>query len=125
VPGQESASLNSYRRAIELVRQQLKVVNADNPDDLYLLGDYLVNAGDLAGAREAIQRSLSLAEDSPSAHYFAAILELNSGDEEKALAELEKACDLGYSYKLLTADPVFDALRPQAAFTALLDNYNN
>jgi TolB-like protein/DNA-binding winged helix-turn-helix (wHTH) protein/Tfp pilus assembly protein PilF len=125
VPGQESASLDAYRRAIELVRQQLEVVNADSPDDLYLLGDYLVNTGDLAGARKAIERSLSLTEDSASAHYFAAILELNSGNEQKALAELEKACDLGYSYKLLAADPEFDTLRPQAAFTALLDNYKN
>jgi TolB-like protein/DNA-binding winged helix-turn-helix (wHTH) protein/Tfp pilus assembly protein PilF len=125
LPGQESASLNSYRRAIELVRQQLDVVDADNPDDLYLLGNYLVNTGDLAGAREAIDRSLSLDEGNPSAHYFAAILELNSGNEQEALARLENACNLGYSYKLLAADPEFDALRPQAAFTALLDNYNN
>lgn len=125
LPGQETASLDSYRRAIELVRQQLTMVNPDNADDLYLLGAYLMNTGDLAGAREAIERSLSIAGDSPSAHYFAAILELNSGNKQKALVELEKACNLGYSYKLLAADPEFDALRPQEAFTALLDNYNN
>lgn len=125
VPGQESASLDSYRRAIELARQQLAVVDADNPDDLYLLGNYLLNTGDLDGAREAIDRSLSLDENNASAHYFAAILELHSGNEEKALARLETACRLGYSNKLLAADPEFDALKPQAAFTALLDNYNN
>jgi TolB-like protein/DNA-binding winged helix-turn-helix (wHTH) protein/Tfp pilus assembly protein PilF len=125
LPGQESTSLDSYGRAIELARQQLAVVDADNPDDLYLLGNYLLNTGDLAGAREAIERSLSLDENNPSAHYFAAILELNSGNEQEALAELEKACNLGYSYRLLAADPEFDVLRPQAAFTALLDNYNN
>ncbi len=124
IPGQEAASQQSYRHAIELVEKQL-AINPDEPEDLYHLSAYRVNTGDLAGARDAMERSLSLAPENPSAHYFAAILEMNSGNDEVAMAELEKATSLGYSYKLLQADPEFETLQAHAEFTALLDKYKN
>lgn len=124
VPGQNAASRESYRRAIQLVEEQL-AVNPDQAEDLYYLSAYLVNTGDLGGARQAIERSLSLAPEDPDAHYLAAIVEMNSGHDELAMAELEKATSLGYSVKLLQSDPEFETLQAHAEFTALLDKHKN
>jgi TolB-like protein/DNA-binding winged helix-turn-helix (wHTH) protein/Flp pilus assembly protein TadD len=118
VEGFEAASIDSYTRAIELVREQL-AVNPDEPDDLALLGVYLANTQDLAGSSVAIEQSLSLAPTNPSTHYFKAILEMNAGNHEKALAELEIAANFGYSLKLLAADPELERLRGYAGFATL------
>jgi TolB-like protein/DNA-binding winged helix-turn-helix (wHTH) protein/Flp pilus assembly protein TadD len=123
-PGQEAASGAAYQRAIELVQGQL-AVNPDEPEDLYHLSAYLTNTGDHEAARAAMERSLFLVPESPSAHYFAAILEMNSGNTEKALSELEKASELGYSLKNLAVDPEFEELRTYSEFAALLENNNN
>jgi serine/threonine-protein kinase len=121
VPDGEVRSEIAYQRAIETVEQQLSV-NPDDPEDLALLGVYLANTGKLDSARDAIDQSLSLAPGNPSTHYFLAILELNAGNDEKTVESLAKAVQLGYSLKLLDADPEFAALKNRSAeFRALLD----
>lgn len=124
VDGYEDISRDSYDRAIELANEQL-AVNPDEPEDLYYLSVYRTNTGDLAGAQVAIERALFLAPESPSAHYFAAILQLKSGNDEKAVSELAKAARLGYSYMLLEADPEFAALQENSVFRAMLSKKNN
>lgn len=114
----ENTAQATYKRAIELVQEQL-AINPDDADDLAYLAVYQTNSGDHAAARIAIDHSLELAPDNPNAHYFHAILEMNSGNDEKALSELAKATNLGYSLKLLEADPEFAKLRKNPEFRSL------
>ena len=122
-PGQMDASLASYGRAIELVEEQL-AINPDDAEDLSSLASYLANTGDLQGSRRAAERALSLAPESPNTHYFTAILEMHSGNEERALMSLAKATELGYSSRLVSEDPEFAELRQRPTFIELLENNN-
>jgi TolB-like protein/Tfp pilus assembly protein PilF len=124
IEGKEGTAQANYAKAIELVEARL-AVNPDQPEDLAYLAVYRTNTGDNAASREVINRSLQLAPDSPTAHYFSAILEMNSGNIEKALSELEKAAGLGYSLRLLAEDPEFARLRQYPDFRAMLDKQNN
>ena len=119
------AEIDGARKA-ERVRAAVTLDrNPVEPENLAYLAVYRTNSGDHAAARIAIEHSLALAPESPSTHYFAAILEMNSGNDEKALSELAKAARLGYSYKLLGADPEFAELRENAGFRAMLAEHED
>jgi serine/threonine-protein kinase len=119
VPEADDEAAPYYAEAIRLVEKQL-VINPDQPEDLAYLAVYRTNSGDHDVARQAINRSLQLAPESPTAHYFNAILEINTGNDEKALRELAKSVELGYSLKLLEADPEFARLRGNPEFRTML-----
>ncbi len=117
--GRVEDSQQSYRRAIELVRGQLDV-DPDDAENLGLLADYLANVDELQAARSAIQRALQISPQNASAHYFAAVIERRDGNDARALAALREALRLGYSARMLAADPQFDALWNNGGFDAVM-----
>ncbi len=119
VPGLADESQDSYQVATELVNERL-AINPDNAEDLAYVSSYLTNTGQLAAAREAIDRALIISPESPRTHYFAALVELSTGDLEQALLEARKAVWNGYSRRLLSADPQFVDLRKNPDFKALI-----
>ena len=121
VPGQDAASQESYHEAIKLVTSQL-VINPDEPEDLAYSSIYLTNIGELNAARIAMNRALDLAPENPNMHYAAAILELNSGDRDAAMNELQHALRSGYSLRLLINDPEFVSIRNQDNYQALISS---
>lgn len=123
VPGQVSEAPTSYKKALELAESQL-VVDPDQSDNLYLLSLYRLRTGDLIGSREAIDRSLQLTPESSNSHYFAALIELQVGNREKSLVQLEKAAIFGYSLRLMAADPDLEMLHDDERFIQLVNGNN-
>lgn len=117
-PDLEAVAPVSYRKAIQLVEAQL-AVNPNDQENLYFLSVYLLRTGDIDGAEEAIELSIKLGPESPSPHYFSALIELQAGNPEKAMNQLEKAAELGYSLRLIKADPDLRSLRNEERFRAL------
>jgi cytochrome c-type biogenesis protein CcmH/NrfG len=119
LPGQDMESQATYQKAIELVTDRL-AINPEDAEDLSYLSTYLVNTEKLSAARDAINSALLLAPESPNTHYFAALLEIRSGNRKQAVGEVKKAIWNGYSRRLLGADPQFEELRKDADFKALI-----
>jgi len=124
VPGQDGESRAAYQKAIKLVTDRL-AINPEDAEDLSYLSTYLANTEKLSAAREAIDGALLLAPESPNTHYFAALLEIRSGDHKQAVTEVKKAIWNGYSKRLLGADPQFAELRKDAVFKALISENAN
>ena len=120
VPRVEDNAQATYEKAIKLVRAQL-AVNPDEPEDLRFLSLYLVRTGDMIEARRSIDRSLELAPESPDGHYFAALLEIEAGNVQKSLDQLEKAANLGYSLRMMEKDPDLQKLYKEERFRTLIE----
>ena len=101
------------------MRGQLDI-DPDDAENLGLLADYLANVGELAAARSAIDRALQMSPGNASAHYFAAVIERRGGNDAGALAALREALRLGYSARMLAADPQFDTLWDDGGFDAFV-----
>src|SRR5262249_7725054 len=99
--GKRPLAREAYRRAIELVREDLQL----NPKDVGLrsaLAAYLAKSGDSRGALEELAQ-LEL-PDSDSLFKAAMVYEL-AGERDKALATLERAVRAGYSMHEVTNEP--------------------
>ena len=53
-------------------------------------------------------------------HYNAALVHVRLGEPEPALADLERAVELGYPRQLLPGDAGLKSLRPHPRFAALI-----
>ncbi|HUO81734.1 MAG TPA: tetratricopeptide repeat protein, partial [Gammaproteobacteria bacterium] len=103
-PGQEQAALESYRTAIGLAEQSLKI-NAADAETMSTLAYYYANVGSPERARDLISQALKLAPDSVFVHYDTALVHARAGDVEPALRAVERAVELGYPAALLPVDP--------------------
>ncbi|MGW8368312.1 MAG: tetratricopeptide repeat protein [Gammaproteobacteria bacterium] len=113
--GQEEDAQSLYRRAIELIEEQLVV----NPNDIRLnrfLAVYNVGIGDIQKAQVAIEHALKLQPESSGVHFDAAKVALAGGRTDKAIEFLTQAKVLGYSINIIRSDPYFEALHNDAQF---------
>jgi serine/threonine-protein kinase len=117
--GRRSDARAAYRAAVELAEGELKV-NPTNADTLSSLGVYLAKAGDLEGARERIERAITLAPQDVRVWYRAAVVHALAGRTAAALAALKKAIDGGYSQSVMAAEEDFESLRRLSEFRSLL-----
>lgn len=93
-----------------------------------LLGFARLRSGDPEGAERLFERSLGFLEswvaagaDTPRWPYEIAAILAARGEVAAALDQLETACELGFRWPwMLERDPVFDALREEPRFGALL-----
>ncbi|MBT8136298.1 MAG: tetratricopeptide repeat protein [Gammaproteobacteria bacterium] len=102
-PGEEPNARGAYERAIALAENEIDI----DPNNWYSQGRvamYYAYTGAHDKAREAIDRALSLTDDA-SAHYFAARVWLELGDDPAAAAAIKKVIDGGWPEILLLADP--------------------
>jgi len=119
VAGRADEARASYEKAIALVEIQLEV-NPNESEDWYFLSVYRLRTGDVGRSRQAVTRSLELTPKSPNTLYFSALLELDTGNREKSIDQLEKAAEFGYSLMLLGADPDLESLHDEDRFRALI-----
>jgi tetratricopeptide (TPR) repeat protein len=84
--------------------------------------DRLAAAGDVAAARDRLDRARALAPGEPTIPYRAAVLAATGGDRDGALAALARAIALDPSlYRMLArTDPALAALRGDPSFEALV-----
>ena len=114
------AAKDDYRHAMALARRSLEV----NPKDAVSwmqLAYYSVRAGDNAHVSDYVSRALALGDMEQYVHYYAALVALERGDANGAVAALGRAVELGYPAQLIRAAPDFASLKSDARFRKLAD----
>jgi TolB-like protein/Flp pilus assembly protein TadD/DNA-binding winged helix-turn-helix (wHTH) protein len=115
-----AAAKDDYRRAMALAQRALEV----NPKDAVSwmqLAYYSERAGDSAHVSDYVSRALALGAADQYVHYYGALVALERGDANGAVAALGRAVELGYPTQLIRAAPDFTSLRSDARFRKLAD----
>ncbi len=116
--GNQSSAIDSYKKAISMAEQRLKV----NPRDTDVLSDlarYWAMLGDRSKALDYLDRSLIGKNDKEL--LFAAALVYNQLRETgPALEWLSKALAAGYSRSVVSGTPDFDNLHDNPRYQALM-----
>ena len=118
---QPDESVAAYQKAAELAAEHL-AVSPNASDTLYRYAWAVAGAGDIDEAQMLIQRSLSLAPESPYGLYYDGLIKNSRGDSADAVDALRLAVKNGYPATLLAADPLLTNLRSESEFSALADN---
>ena len=114
IPERRGEAVPAYARAAQLAEKALKI----NPSDSTTwaqLAYYWGRAGDPVRSRRAQVRMEALGQDKMYSHYYTALLEADRDDHAAAIAATGRAQQLGYSRKLLEADPGLQGLMSRAA----------
>lgn len=119
VAGLQTSSAEAYGKAIEFAQERLQV-NPRDWETLGLLALYESHAGQTEHALITLGKGLALAPEEPDMHYFAALTYVELGNLDAAYEELQRALELGFSSRLVRADPDIAPLLDQARFQALL-----
>ncbi len=110
-----------HGQALEALRT-LQSQWGDNPTVLGLLGYAYAVSGREAEARTVLRRMETRAEQQPGTAFHRAVIQLGLGQQTRAIESLEKAVEERSSGLVvyLGVDPLFDPLRSQPRFRALL-----
>jgi len=118
VAGNKEEARAAFKTAGEYAMQALDV----NPNDPFTSMDLAwieAMLDNSAAARTLINRALELSPDNPYTHYYNALVLLRAAETDAALSALQKAVDLGYSRKMLLAEPHFNSVRTDPRFPGL------
>ena len=118
-PGKREKAAETYRKAIGLAEEQLRV-NPRDAEVLSYLGLYHAMLDEKEAALRFTEKALSAAPKDPGVLFNAAKAESQLGDPLKALGHLGKALAAGYSRYYAKDDPVFEGLRNNAEFQRLV-----
>ena len=117
--GGGEASRAAYQEAIRLANRRLEVDELDAQTLAYLAA-YYVNIGADARAIESASQAASLEPDNPEVWYFAGVVNARLGKNDETIADLRRAVEMGYSRRLIGADPQFAALQELGDFQDLI-----
>jgi tetratricopeptide (TPR) repeat protein len=119
IPTREGDTAAAYRKAVKLAEAELRI----NPGDADVLSGLALYKAALGHADLALKFDAEAQGRAPMSmyvHYNAAVVRVRLGASEAALAELERAVELGYQRKLLAADAGLEPLRNHPRFAALV-----
>lgn len=117
-PGRRPEAAAAYRRASELLREQIAAKPADGElRTRHAL--YLIKAGDRAAA---LQELVAVQDGKLTAQmlYRATVVHELAGDRTRALESLKRAIDAGYPASELSAEPELTALRSDPRYHRLV-----
>jgi serine/threonine-protein kinase len=120
-PGRRADSAAAYRRASDLVAQQLAQKPQD-PDLRTRHAVYLVKMGDRVKALEEIAAVAGLTTLTSQMLYRLTVVYELAGDRAAALGALERALLAGYPVKELASEPELISLRSDARYHRLIDS---
>jgi eukaryotic-like serine/threonine-protein kinase len=118
MPGQRQKSLETYRKAISLGEDQLRV-NPKASDVLANLALYLAMLGDRISALQYLNRATDIAPKDPTVLYTAAKAYMQLGSTNQALAYLRRSTAAGYSTYWPKDDPEFGSMSSDPKFLAI------
>jgi TolB-like protein/Tfp pilus assembly protein PilF len=93
----------AYEKAIELGEKLLEI-NRSDALTIAPLAQYYAHYGNLDRAAELVAEAEKLKSQDMYVHYFVAVTYISLGDNDAAIAAIEKAVELGYPPKLLRPD---------------------
>ena len=111
----------AYKRAVDLGEGQIAV----NEEDAQAISDvalYYSRIGNADKARELDAKATSQAPGTMYVHYNSALIHVELGETDEALAALERAVELNYERELLRVDPALERLKGDARFKQLVAN---
>jgi tetratricopeptide (TPR) repeat protein/TolB-like protein/DNA-binding winged helix-turn-helix (wHTH) protein len=119
IAGREAAALREFGKAEAMAESALQI-NRNNPVLMMDLSWIYAMLGKLEEARTTIDRARELAPDDPYSYYYDGLVHLRAGDKAAALTALERAADLGYSRRMMAAEPHLELLRDDPAFSTIV-----
>lgn len=118
IPNARADAQAAYEQAIELAEGDLDINPADW-DTLARLCTYYAYSGQPDRAADGLERLFELTDD-PTAHYFAALTNLELGNRERVYDHLAVVVASGWSRATVAADPSFAVLHGEARFRELV-----
>jgi tetratricopeptide (TPR) repeat protein/TolB-like protein len=119
IPAESNKATTTYQEAIRLGEIQLSV-NPNDSDILSSLAQYYERTGNVKRARAYIDRALRLNSTDVDILRIASLIELETGERQKALQWLGKAVSAGYTREQLLANPELTSLHSDPEFTRLV-----
>jgi serine/threonine-protein kinase len=119
-PGRRADAASAYRRASDLIQQQI----AQKPQDADLRTRhalYLAKLGQPSAALEEIERVAGQPTLTAQIHYRICVVYELAGNRQQALGALERALKAGYPVRELQNEPELVALRADARYHRLID----
>ena len=120
-PGRRKDAPAAYRRAVDLINEQI-AKKQDDPDLQSRRGLYLIKMGDKARALDEANIVAARSNLTAQMHYRLAVIYELGGDRTRALASLQQALTAGYAVKDLANEPELTSLRADARYHRLLDS---
>ena len=120
IPGRKADAYDAYRRAREIVVQQLGV-NPRDTDLLVSLASYDAILGNGDAARVRMQEALNADPNDVYVVYWAAHTYECLGQRDEALKWMAKALDMGYPTAEVVRDPFMKSLIEDVRFKELLE----
>jgi serine/threonine-protein kinase len=117
-PGPREKSRESYRKAVQMVEESLKV-NPQDVDDLYHSALYYAMLGERSRSLAALKQALDEAPDNLEALYNAVLIHEHFGERDQALAWLERAFAHGCSRRRVERSPELRDLRADSRYPLL------
>jgi tetratricopeptide (TPR) repeat protein len=117
--GDRAAARSAYEKAIGLANKQLEV----NPKDAEANGDvadFYAMLGDRKHALAFLDQSLRWGQGDKDILFNAATVYQDLGESDMALEWLKKSLDAGVSVATVLETPLFDSLKDDARFLALV-----
>lgn len=106
--GKGEDSAKAFENAVEYSRAAIEINNEDSRA-MYYLASYLAHLGQLEEARSWAARAREISPRDPAVHYFSAVVESFAGNDDATVDALAEALRLGYSSRIIRADPYFQA----------------
>jgi eukaryotic-like serine/threonine-protein kinase len=123
-PGRRGEAAAAYRRAAELIKEQI----GQKPSDADLRtrhATYLIKMGETREALDAIREVATQSDLSATMRYRLAIVYELAGDREQALRSIEGALNAGYPVSELQREPELLPLRNDSRYHRLIDRHTS
>jgi tetratricopeptide (TPR) repeat protein len=117
--GERDKSIQAFRHAIEMAKQEL-AINPRDPQLLKNLADYYVMIGDRANSLKYLDEELKQSRFDKESLFHAAQVYDHLGDTGLTLEWLGKALRAGYSPQIVLQQPDLDNLHSDPRFQELL-----
>ena len=115
----EGDAMQAYLRAATLAEQQLKVDSQD-AEALTALAWSKAKTGNVDEGLSYARRALELDPADPYSHYFMALVQLETGEQDAAVESIEQALANGFPAAMLAAEPHLESLKSHVRFASLL-----
>ena len=119
-PGRRADAPTAYRRASELIQQQMAKKQGDS-DLESRHAVYLVKLGDVPAALKTIEGVVVRPNLTPQILFRTTVVFELAGARERALSSLRRALEAGYAVADVASDPELTALRTDARYHRLVD----
>ena len=104
IDGKKEKAIQTYKHAIQIAYERLKV-NPKDPDVISNLSSYYSDIGEKMKSLELLKQSLNIAPDNSEVMYRAASTYENLGMRDEALHWIYKAIENGYSRSEIESQP--------------------